>query len=150
MNDEQIVKEYWDKKEKENNSKLIARTAAHYIEGYRDLAGPVPGLLYLMENGFYFENFKNNNFMSNIIQRNDDFEKINIHIPFTSITDVYDYFGNTKKEKTPFKKKLKYIFFSKPNELHIEYQNKNSEKNIIKFKTFIEPLLFCEEYYKLI
>lgn len=149
MNDKEKIKIFWDEKEKETNSKLIIQTAVQYKQGYINLIGPVPGLLYLMANGFYFENFKSNNLFNDIIFRNDEFEKINIHIPIKLVTNMYDFLGNKKRVENTFKKKIKNFIFPKPNELNIEYYNEKNESIVMTFVTIIDPIIICEEFYKI-
>jgi hypothetical protein len=144
------VEKFWQEKEKATKSRLITRTAANYKSGYPGLENPVEGgLLYLMENGFYFENFQSTNFLANVIFKQ-DFEKISFHIPLDKVADVYDYFGNKKPEKKTFIEKFKHLFSQKPRELNIEYTNDDNEKMKITFITFVDPVTFCEEYYKLV
>jgi hypothetical protein len=143
------VEEFWEKKEKETGSRLLERSAANYKCGFAGLDNPVVGgLLYLMENGFYFENFQSTNFLVNTILKQ-EFEKVSFHIPLEKITDVYDFFGNKEKVEETFLDKLKHFFSTKPKELNIEYLDDNNEKTVITFTSFIDPVIFCEAYYKL-
>ena len=83
MSDEDRVAAFWKQKEEENNSKLISKTVAEYKQEDKNRLVHVTGLLYLMGNGFYFETFEKNNFFSSLMNKNNDFKKINIHMIFT-------------------------------------------------------------------
>ena len=87
------VSEFWLEKEQEAGSKLVIPTFAIYVQGLPDIVGPVSGLLYLMENGFYFENFEQQNIWSSLFQKSSlskksRFKKILLKIPTEAIKEV--------------------------------------------------------------
>ena len=144
------VEKFWENREKETGSRLVARTAVNYVNGFEGLKKPVEGgLLYLMENGFYFENFQSTNFIVTTVLKK-EFEKVSFHIPLADVIDVYDFFGNRKPVKVSLKYRIIHFFSTKPKQLNIEYTNSRNEKSKITFTTFLDPLLLCEEYHKLV
>ena len=149
MKDTEYIKEFWQQKEKETGSKLVIPSYADLFSGWEGIALPAPGLLYLMENGFYFENFENNNFMSNLLTKKETFKKINIHIAAESILRVYDFSLSLKEKSKSIIAKIKDFLSPPPYILVIEYLNEKDEKTIVKFKTFIKPSEICEAYNKL-
>lgn len=143
------VKEFWEEKEKEKNSKLIIATVADYISGYENIKTFTSGLLYFMENGLYFENFSNNNWFSALFAgaNNKEFKKVEFSIPKTSIIGVTDSEGKKNKKELNLKDKILRFLNFIPRFLIINYVD-NNQKILLKFKSVEEPLNICEKYYE--
>lgn len=145
MKDNKDIHNFWVKKEKEKNSKLVIATACEYLSGYKSIEGPVYGLLYLMKNGFYFENFEEKSFMKDLFLGKEEFNKINFSISLKDIEQVKtgDGYGG-KGELSFFKKVLKILGFSS-NVLSIKIKNNRD----CLFKCIESPFNICERYYEL-
>jgi len=149
MNEKEKIKKFWNQKEDELKSKLIIVSAAEYKSGYNNITGSIHGLLYLIENGFYFENFESRNFMTELIFREKYFEKINIHLQIENIINVCDYKGNKEKQKLNIATKIMRFIFPPPRKLKITYKTELNSTATVTFITLEEPLKICEEYYSL-
>ena len=146
MKENENIQEFWEKKEKEKNSKLVIATACEYIRGIKDIEGPIYGLLYLMENAFYFENFDDQNFMKNIFFKKEEFRKINFNIVLSEIKDVKTYNGHRNKSDLKFLNKVLNFFGFITDILVIKI--KNNEEYL--FKCIESPLNISEKYYQII
>jgi hypothetical protein len=146
MKEKENIQEFWLKKENEKNSKLVITTACEYLRGYDELKGPIYGLLYLMENGFYFENFEEHNFMKDLFLGNKGFEKINITIKLNEIDEVKTVNGHKRKKDLNFFSKIIYLFGFTTNILIIKMKNGFE----CYFKCIESPLNICEKFYQLL
>ena len=113
---------YWKKKEEENSSKLITSSFSYFYTN----GSKTSGLLYLMENGVYFENFESKNWFFQIMNKKAKFVEIKIKFLFEEIKSCID---PNKIEKKSFFSVI--LDFFKPKEYIIELET-NSGKYLFE------------------
>jgi len=142
------INEFWRAKEKEAQSRLAIASFATYIEGYPGLRGPIHGLLYLMENGFYFENFEKKDMWSTLFQKNRSFRKTYIKVPIKSISEVSVFGTNINGQKIV--RKIFNIFRKKIRGIAIRFLSEDNRRLSISFECIENPMQIYEEYSELI
>jgi hypothetical protein len=142
------VSEFWLRKEEELRSRLLIRCVATYIAGYPELNGPVLGLLYLMENGFYFENFEKRSMWVSMFQKNDSFKKVFLKMPIGSITEVYCFCQGLSEQGIA--RKFINIFRKKSEGIVIKAFLEDRQEILVSFECLENPRKIQEEYGKLI
>jgi hypothetical protein len=141
------ISEFWLRKEKELQSRLLIRSLATYISGYPGLDLPVCGLLYLMENGFYFENFEKRNMLFSVFQKNDSFKKVSLKVPIGSICGV-NCFRKGVSEKG-FSGKISNLFRKKTEGIVIKVLSEDRQETSLSFECLEDPRKIREKYRKL-
>ena len=141
------VSEFWLKKEEELRSRLLLRCIATYISGYPGLNGPIHGLLYLMENGFYFENFEKRSMWGSMLQKSDSFKKVFLKIPIGSIHDVHCLFQGPSGKGIA--RKIINLFRKKSEGIVIKAFLEDEQEIIVNFECLENPKKIQEGYEKL-
>ena len=141
------VSEFWLKKEEELQSRLLLRCVATYLAGSPGLNGPIHGLLYLMENGFYFENFKKRSMWGSMLQKSDSFKKVFLKIPIGSIREVHCFFQGPSGQGIA--RKTINIFSKKSEGIVIKACLEDEQEIIVSFECLENPRRIQEEYGKL-
>lgn len=138
--------EFWKDKELEYNSKLLMQSFAIYRSDNINISG----LLYLMEDGFHFEDFPKKNLLLNFFKSNKKFNKTKKFISKGNITKL-----NDGKNQTPIKKSknlLEKIIspFIKYERIIIIYyiDLKGNHKNVV-FETLINAYEWREKLLKI-
>ena len=147
MKKEDII-EFWSTKEKEAQSRLVIASFATYIEGYPGLRGPIHGLLYLMENGFYFENFEKKDMWSTLFQKNPSFRKTYLKVPIKSISEV-SVFG-TYINGQRIVRRIGNILRKKLRGITIRFLSEDNQRLSISFECIENPMQIYEKYSGLI
>ena len=143
----QDINEFWRAKESEAQSRLVIASFATYIEGYPGLRGPIHGLLYLMENGFYFENFEKKDMWSTLFQKNRSFRKTYIRIPIKCIGEVSLFGININGQKIV--RKIFNILRKKIRGITIRFLSENNQRLSISFECIENPMQIYDKYREL-
>ena len=142
------VSEFWLRKEEELRSRLLLRCVATYIAGYPGLNGPIHGLFYLMENGFYFENFEKRSMWGSMLQKSDSFKKVFLKMPTGSIREVHCFCqGLSEQGIAP---KIINIFRKKSEGIVIKAFLEDKQEITVNFECLENPRKIQEEYGRLI
>jgi len=142
------VSEFWLNKEEELRSRLLLRCVATYISGYPGLNGPIYGLLYLMENGFYFENFEKRSMWGSMFQKRDLFKKVFLKMPIGSIREVHCFFQGPSGKGIA--RKIINIFRKKSEGIEIKAFLEDKQEIIASFECLENPKKIQEEYGRLV
>jgi len=141
------VSEFWLRKEEELRSRLLLRCVATYIAGYPGLNGPIHGLLYLMENGFYFENFEKRSMWGSMLQKGDSFKKVFLKMPIGSIREVHCFFQGSSGQGIA--RKIINIFRKTSEGIVIKAFLEDKQEIIVNFECLENPRKIQEGYGKL-
>ena len=142
------VREFWLKKEEELQSRLLIRCVATYIAGYPGLGDPILGLLYLMENGLYFENFEKRSMWISMFQKNDSFKKVSLKMPIGSISEVYCFCQGLSEQGIA--RKIISLFSKKSEGIVIKVFLEDKQEISVSFECLEDPRKIQEEYRRLI
>jgi len=142
------VSEFWLNKEEELRSRLLLRCVATYISGYPGLNGPIYGLLYLMENGFYFENFEKRSMWGSMFQKRDLFKKVFLKMPIGSIREVHCFFQGPSGKGIA--RKIINIFRKKSEGIEIKAFLEDKQEITASFECLENPKKIQEEYGRLV
>ena len=139
---------FWREKEAEAQSRLIIPIMANYLEGYPGLEGPEAGLLYLMENGFYFENMEKNGQLDFLIRGKRKFEKKQFKLLLESVDGV-DMIGAKVKAGSLWQQ---FLDFWKTTEqkLQITYHDVSGRKGIAVFECVLDMEKMQKAYLQLV
>jgi hypothetical protein len=139
------IEQFWQEKEKEYQSTLVIATPADYVNGWPDLTAPVNGLLYILRNGIYFENFPNENWFGMRFRTNERFIKVKLQFKKEDIIGVSCFHRKKNKRPLTFPERLS-LFFSPASRLFtITCMHSGCERNVI-FSCLKKPLLLCDAY----
>lgn len=142
------TEEFWKEKELEKNSKYLISTTANYIQNFKDEGNKIFGLLYLMENGLYFENFEKISWIQQLGGgKRKKFEKMELFIPLASIIDMKNMEGKKSRSQLKTTEKLMKILLSRFEGLIVSYNDDVGNQKDARFECFSDPLLLCEKYY---
>lgn len=139
------IAQFWQEKEKEHKSTFVIATAADYINGCPAVSMPVSGLLYIMHNGIYFENFPNENWFNKLLPGQPHFIKIQLKFPRESITCVSCFHRQKNKQPLTFLQRISLFFSPATQHLIITYKQSEQEQNIT-FNCLEKPSVLCDAY----
>jgi len=142
------ISEFWLKKEEELQSRLLLRCIATYISGYPGLNGPIYGLLYLMENGFYFENFEKRSMWVSMLQKSDLFEKVFLKMPIGFIHELHCFFQGPSGQRIA--RKIINIFRKTSEGIVIKAFLEDKQEITVSFECLENPRKIQEGYGRLI
>jgi hypothetical protein len=137
--------EFWKEKELKFNSKFILQSYAVYLGDLEDIKPPLSGLLYLMTDGFHFEDFPRRT----ILFKNKKFQKTEIDIKNEQIVKI-----TNKKNEKPNKNtknifdKLSSIFIKSDNFIIICYVDSNGNQQKAMFETLIKNYVWDEKFFE--
>jgi len=144
------IDNFWKQKEKETNSKLIIATVASYLKGYELHSSTITGLLYLMENGVYFENFEDSPNIMSFITKKKEFEKVTFKIAAKDIISITDFYGLKSQNEMTFVNKLIKALGFRNRGLIIKYNTSISDEVIeVFFSCFVNPFNIIKKYNSL-
>ena len=148
------VREFWREKERETNSRFVTASFATYLKGYQGETGPVTGVLYLMENGFYFENFESHSALSFLFSKaagslkKSSFKKLYIKIPCADIQGL-SYFGLPQSTES-ITGKIVNLFRARSWGIVITWRSEQNRTNSVHFECMEKPEKIGEHYNKLV
>jgi hypothetical protein len=145
--DDRKIDSFWRDKEKENQSTLVTASAARYLVGYPAVPEPVTGLLYIMNNGIYFENFQNEHWIDKVFRVKKAFTRVFFHLKNEHITDVSCFPGQKNKFSVPLRMRLALFLGLLPRHLVVEYCE-DGPACCIRFECVKSTLSLCAAYYK--
>ncbi len=85
---EQEAREFWVKKEQEKGGKVTFYTFATYMGRRSDRSVTLGGLVYIIKNNIYFEDFEKENWILRIVQRKSTYEKTEFSINMDEISET--------------------------------------------------------------
>ena len=141
------IDNFWREKEKECHSTLVKASFARYITGYPMLQGPITGLLYIMKNGIYFENFEKDHWVDKVFRVKIDFTPVLFCLENRYITEVSCYPGQKNKFRIPLRKRLSAVLGLLPQHLLVNYII-DGNPCIIRFACAESLLSLCTAYYR--
>ncbi|MBN1524000.1 MAG: hypothetical protein JW904_05940 [Spirochaetales bacterium] len=144
---EQEIESFWREKEKKYQSTLVKASAAQYITGYPMVQGPINGLLYIMKNGIYFENFQQDHWLDKVFRVKNNFTPVSFCLKNEYITDVSCYPGQKNKFRIQFGKRLALFFGLLPQHLTVGYKQ-GGETILIRFAPAENLLSLCSAYHR--
>ena len=107
------IEEFWKKKEKEIQEKIIHKYMVQYLSGYRNFSGPLWGIFFFTKRAIYFQTFPKKNWLSVIwnteTENSEKKSPLNFRIPWNEITKI-----TFPEEKSKIKR-----LFSRPESLII-------------------------------
>ncbi len=107
------IEEFWKKKEKEIQEKIIHKYMVQYLSGYRSFSGPLWGIFFFTKQAVYFQTFPKKNWLSVIwnteTENSEKKSPLNFRIPWNEITKI-----TFPEERSKIKK-----LFSRPESLII-------------------------------
>ncbi len=146
---DETVERFWEEKEKEYKSVLLAVSTGAYLGGFPGLAGPVKGLIFIMENGVYFENFKTTAWLRGVFRDvfhvDDDFAKISLALKKKDIVDVFCFHGQKDKRRLSLRRRLGYFLGLTPRRLFIAYRYRRNDCTIA-FACDEPPIALCAAF----
>jgi hypothetical protein len=144
------LEQFWQEKEKQRKSKLILASSAQYLGGYPGLAGPINGLLYIMTDGVYFENFKNEDWWRGVLRDvfhvDEDFAKTDLALPKKDITEVYCFPGQKDKRRMSVWRRIGYLVGLTPRRIYVACRRGRGEMTLA-FACDEPPLSLCAAFY---
>lgn len=118
------IEEFWKKKEKEIQEKIIYKCMVQYLSGYRNFPGPLWGIFFFTKQAIYFQTFPKKNWLSviwNTETENSEKPTLNFRIPWKEIMKV-----TFPEEKSKIKR-----LFSRPESLIIvDYVNQKESSSL--------------------
>jgi hypothetical protein len=135
--------EFWREKEKKYGTKFCYSTFARYLFNYPESWDSTGGLLYFSESVVCFENFKSTNLFYNMVNK-EDFKKIEMEIFMNTIVKVSNGYGESRKEKIGFFKRLTRGMDAFNKLLLINTKDKQEEK-VYAFSLAESPFVFCSK-----
>jgi hypothetical protein len=142
------ISEFWQEKEEEAQSRLVIPIFSNYLEGYPGLEGPETGLLYLMENGFYFENMEKKGQLDFITRKKGRFKKKQFKLPLESIDGV-DIIGANVKTNSLWQQFLNF-WKTTDQKLQISFHNESGRKGAVIFECALNMEKLQKAYIELI
>lgn len=106
------IEEFWKKKEKEIQEKIIHKYMVQYLSGYRNFSRPLWGIFFFTKQAIYFQNFPKKNWLSAIWNteiENSEKPLLNFRIPWKEVMKI-----TFPEEKSKIKR-----LFSRPESLII-------------------------------
>ena len=85
---EEEAREFWAKKEQEKGGKVEFYTFATYMGRWSDRSVTLGGLIYIIKNSIYFEDFEKENWILRIVQRKSKYEKTEFSINIADISET--------------------------------------------------------------
>lgn len=144
------MEQFWKEKEKEYKSALLAVSSGAYCGGFPGLAGPIKGLIYVMENGVYFENFKNSDWLRGVFRDvfhvDEDFAKVNLALKKKDIIDVYCFRGQKDQRRLSVWRRLGYLIGLIPRRLLLDYRHKGESCTLV-FACDEPPIVLCAAHH---
>ncbi|MBT3273891.1 MAG: hypothetical protein HN368_12105 [Spirochaetales bacterium] len=139
---------FWREREAEAQSRLVIPIMATYLEGYPGLEGPEAGLLYLMENGFYFENMEKKGQLDFFLRGKPRFVKKQFKLPLESVDGV-DMIGAKVKASSPWQQ---FLDFWKTTEqkLQITFHDESGRKGTAVFECVLDMDKMQKAYLQLV
>ncbi len=142
--------QFWREKEKQHKSALVIASSAQYLGGFPGLAGPINGLLYIMKNGIYFENFKHTDWLRGVFRDvfhvDEDFDKVDLAFPKSEIIDVFCFHGQKDKRRIDVWRRLAYLVGLTPRRLYVSCRRKKGDMTLA-FACDELPSRLCAAYY---
>jgi hypothetical protein len=134
---------FWREKEKEHGSALLISTPAELVSLEPDSTNQVSGLLYIMQNGIYFETFNDSHFFGMPARPDPNFKKVNLgfkreQIVGVSCSDRFD-------TPLPLLERFLRLFFESPRHFTVTFIDSGHERSAI-FNCLIKPHLLCDAY----
>jgi hypothetical protein len=145
------LEHFWLEKEKEHKSSFLTATSAEYLGGYQRFKAPIRGLLYVMKNGIYFENFKEHEWWRGVVRDvfhiDDDFTKITMELKNKNIVDVSCFRGQKNKLFLTIGERLSLFLGKQPRRLFIDYREEGRIHEL-SFNCDQPPIALCAAYYR--
>jgi hypothetical protein len=142
--------QFWREKEREHKSPFVIASAAEYLGGYPGLAGPLNGLLYVLRNGIYFENFKDTAWLRGVFRDvfhvDEDFAKVSLALKNKDIVDVSCFPGQKDKFRLTVKERLASLAGLIPRRLIVTYRHPRGACPIV-FSCAQSPIRLCAAFY---
>jgi len=85
---EQEAREFWAKKEEEKGGRVKFYTFATYMGRWSDRSVALGGLVYIVKNNIYFEDFEKENWILRVVQRKSKYEKTEFSIDIDDISET--------------------------------------------------------------
>ena len=106
--------EFWEKKEREIQEKIIHKCMVQYLGGYNNVSGPLWSLFFNTKQAIYLMIFPEKNLLLSIFwpEKNSEKQSLDIRIPWNDITKII--FPDEKS-------KIKKLFFRSNNPVKVNY-----------------------------
>ncbi len=144
---ESEIQQFWREKEKEHQGQLVRASFARYLDGYPFFPEAANGLLYLMTNGVYFENFPKEHWLDKVTRRKEDFTRMFLRLKSEQITDVSCFTGQKDKFNIPLGKRLASLFGVLPRLLLVGYHT-DEGTGVVRFTCTESPFSLCAAFYR--
>lgn len=122
------IEEFWREVENEHQSTLLIATPADYIGGCPADTVPVSGLLYILRNGIYFENFPGTAWFGSLFKINTPFSKIKLQFKKENIIGV-SCFGRQTTRRSLIER-LSLFFSTASRQFTVTYKNSGQEQDV--------------------
>lgn len=132
---------------KMNAGTLVISGAARYLGGYREVPEVADGLLYIMKNGLYFENFPHDHWLNRLFDVKAEFRRVFFHLKNEQIAEISCFPGQRNKIKASFGERLLFQLGLRPPLLTVDYRA-GGEVRFIRFSCVQSPLPLCAAYYQ--